>query len=238
MNAVRDVMTTTVWTVQADAPLKEVAQLLVDRRISGVPVVDGDGNVVGIVSEADFLVKPQGSEGVHHRHLARFVGESRAARAALAKLAAVTAGEAMTAPAITIGPGRPVGEAAAVMTSRGVNRLPVVDGTTLVGIVTRADIVRAYVRSDQDLARTIREDVLRRTLSLDPAGFTVTVKDGVAWVVGSVDRRPMADVVEWAIRTTPGVVDLHIDMSWPVDPGPVEPTSFDPDVREMDGGDP
>ena len=180
MLTIRDVMVSTVVTVEPQTPLKDVAQSLVDHRISGMPVVDADGAVLGVVSEADVLLKEGGADAIQHRSLARVRGESRETRAQLAKVAASTAGEAMTAPAITIGPDGSIAEAAALMIGRRVNRLPVVEDGRLVGIVSRADLVRAFIRSDDELARTIREDVLLRVLWLDPALFTVEVVDGVA----------------------------------------------------------
>lgn len=227
MMTVGDVMTRSVVSVRPWTPLKEVAQLLIERRISGVPVVDDDGQLLGVVSEADFLVKEQGASAVRHRPLSRFFGESRASQTRLAKIGALTAGEAMTAPALTIAPGRHIAEAAAVMTARGVNRLPVVDDGRLVGIVTRADLVRAYVRSDDELAATIRDDVLLRILWLDPAGFTVRVHDGVASVSGRVERRSTAEMVERAVSMVPGIVDVEADLPWAVDDSRDEPASLD-----------
>lgn len=217
MMKVRDVMTHSVLSVRREAPLKEVALVLVDHRISGVPVVDVDGAVLGVVSEADLLMKERGADAVRHRPLARFLGESRESRSQLAKLAAVTAGEAMTAPAVTIESGRRISEAAALMIARRVNRLPVVDDGRLVGIVTRADLVRAYVRSDDELARTIRDDVLLRILWLDPSMFTVVVTDGVASISGRVERRSTAEMVEQAVSMVPGIMDVHADVTWGLD---------------------
>ena len=227
MMTVGDVMTRTVVSVRAWTPLKEVAQLLIERRISGVPVVDDDGVLLGVVSEGDFLMKEQGAQAIRHRPLARIFGESRASRSNLAKIGALTAGEAMTSPALTIASDRHISEAAAVMTSRGVNRLPVVDHGRLVGIVSRADLVRAYVRSDEELAATIRDDVLLRILWLDPAQFTVVVRDGVASISGRVERRSTAEMVERAVSMVPGVVDVEPDLSWAVDDSHDAPTSID-----------
>ena len=227
MMTVRDAMTRSVLTVPLIAPLREVAQVLVDNGISGVPVVDVDGTVLGVVSEADLLVKEQGPGAIRHRPLARFVGESRAARAQLVKLEAVTAHEAMTSPAITITSGRPIHEAAAIMTARRINRLPVVDNGRLVGIISRADLVRAYVRSDDQLAETIRQDVILRSLWLDPDRFTVGVKGGVASIRGGVERRSTAEMIGHAARMVPGVVDVHAAVSWSVDDGKLEPAGVD-----------
>ncbi len=227
MNTVRAVMTQPAISVRVGTPLKDVAQILLDRRISGLPVVDDGGVVLGIVSEADFLVKEQGPDAISHRHLARFRGESEASRAQLAKLAATTAGEAMTAPAVTITSGTRISEAAAIMTRRGFNRLPVVDDGRLIGIVTRADLVRAYVRSDEQLARTIREDVLLRILWLDPTLFTVVVRNGSASISGRVERRSMAEMVEGAVGMVPGLIDVHADVTWTMDDSQFQPASVD-----------
>lgn len=228
MMTVRDVMTRSVVSGHRGKPLKEVALLLVGQRISGVPVVDVDGAVLGVVSEADLLIKEQGANAVRHRPLARFLGESRETRDQLAKLGAVTAAKAMTAPAVTITSGRSIHDAAAIMTGRGVKRLPVVDDGRLVGIVTRTDLVRAYVRSDDELARTIREDVIRGILWLDPALFMVIVTDGVASISGRVERRSTAEMVERTASIVPGVIHVDADLSWELDDSGAEPASLDP----------
>ncbi len=228
MMTVRDVMTSPVVSVLPTTPLKEVAILLIDNRISGLPVVDADGKLMGIVSEADFLMKEQGAEAIRHRRLARFIGESRESRERSDKVAAITAADAMTAPAVTIGSKRRISEAAALMTSRKVNRLPVVDGGTLVGIVTRADLVRAYVRSDDELATTIREEVLLRVLWLDPNSFKVSVRNGLASISGHVERHSTAGMVEQLTSMVPGIIGVNADVTWAVDDSRVEPVSIDP----------
>lgn len=225
---VRDVMTTSVTSVGRSTPLQDVAELLVDRRISGVPVVDEDGIVLGVVSEADFLVKEQGAEAIRHRHLARMLGESPESKAQLAKVRATNAGEAMTAPAVTIESTSPISAAARLMTARRVNRLPVVDGGRLVGIVTRADLLRAYVRSDEELANTIRRDVLLRILWLDPNTFELDVKDGRVTIAGHVERRSTAEMVGRSIAMVPGIIDVHTSVTWSLDDRELEPASVDP----------
>ena len=171
---VRDVMSAPVVSVPPETPLKEVARLFIERRISGVPVVDADGAVLGVVSEADFLVKEraQHQEQAHHGLLG-FLAADDDAVAAQAKVDAATAGAAMSSPAITVCSDCSLREAAALMVDAQVNRLPVVDDGTLVGIVTRSDLVRAYLRSDEELARVIarrgraRHDVDRAGVARD-----------------------------------------------------------------------
>jgi CBS domain-containing protein len=213
--------------VGPDVPLKDVARLLIDNGVSGVPVVDA-GRVVGVVSEADFLIKERGARAVRHRRLVSIFGESEEARAELGKLAARTAGEAMTSPAVTIAAARAIRDAAVVMNQQHMNRLPVVDGERLVGIVTRADLVRAYLRSDEELERTIREDVLRRILWLDPASFDVAVRNGEASISGHAERRSTAEIVEETIRMVPGIVDVQVDIGWSLDDRDLAPASRDP----------
>jgi CBS domain-containing protein len=227
MTTVREEMSSPVVTVRLTSPLKDVARLLVDNKVSGLPVVDVDGTVLGVVSEADFLVKQQGAAAVRHRPLARLVGDSRASRVQIDKVQATTAADAMTGPAITIEPNRPITEAARVMTERKVNRLPVVDGDRLVGIVTRADLVRAYARSDGELEDIIREDVIKRALWLDPYSFAINVKNGVATISGHVDRKSTAAMVRHAASLVPGIVDVETSISWTMDDDRIQPAPVD-----------
>ncbi|HEX3265074.1 MAG TPA: CBS domain-containing protein [Candidatus Limnocylindrales bacterium] len=228
MLTVRDAMTPHVITVRPETPLKEVAQILIDANVSGLPVVDDAGKVLGVVSEADFLIKGQGPLAIRHRRLARLLGESGSSRQQLNKLAARTAAEAMTTPPVTIAPSQSLAEAAACMVQRRVNRLPVVEKGWLVGIVTRADLVRAYLRSDEELASTIRDDVLLRSMWLDPAAFEVEVRNGEARVRGHVDRRSTARIIEESVATIPGIVAVFADITWAMDDRDIRPAVADP----------
>lgn len=221
MLKVRDLMTADVVTVRPTTPIKDAARLLVEHRISGMPVVDG-GRVVGVISEGDLIVKEHGADPVERRPLARIFGDSPETRAQLAKIVALTAGDAMTAPAITISADALVAEAAATMMRRGVNRLPVVDSDELVGVVSRADIVRAFVRTDEELAEAIREDVLYKTLWLDPSLFEVVVTKGKARIRGQVERRSEADVIERIAMMVPGIVGVENELTWTLDDRQIE----------------
>jgi CBS domain-containing protein len=227
MLTVRDVMASPVITVRRDTPLKDVARLLINHGVSGVPVVDERGAVLGVVSEGDFLVKEQGIGEIHHRRLARLFGESAEAQAQLGKVEARTAGEAMTAPAITVAPGSAIRDAAALMTRESVNRLPVVEDDRLVGIVTRADLLRAYLRTDEELERVVRDDVVLRMLWLDPATFDISVKNGEATITGHVERRSTAEIIEHSIRMVPGIVAVHADLPWSMDDRNIRPAERD-----------
>lgn len=217
MRTVRDVMTGSVISVAPEMPIKEVARLLVEHRISGLPVVGEDGTILGVVTEGDLLVKGHDLGSLQRRPLARIFGESRDTRSLRAKAEARTAGQAMSAPAITIGADASIHEAAAVMIERKVNRLPVVDGGRLVGIVARADVVRTLARSDDDLAQDVRRDALWKALWIDPSSFQVEVADGVATVTGRVNRRSTAAIVERVVRSVPGIVGVVAQVEWSVD---------------------
>jgi CBS domain-containing protein len=217
MRTVQDVMTRSVITVDPGTPIREVARLLVDHGVSGLPVVDASGAVIGVVSEGDLLIKEQGHEGVRHRPLARLFGESRETRSAVAKVEARTAGDAMSRPAVTIDAWRPLQAAADIMVQKKVNRLPVIDQGKLVGIVTRADLVRAFVRSDEELAETIRSEVLLRALWLNPVSFDIVVRDGEVHIRGKVERRSTSEMLPRFVEMVPGVVTVEADVEWSVD---------------------
>lgn len=221
---VKDVMTNDVVTVRPDTSLKDVAAVLTERRISGVPVVDEGGKVVGVVSEGDILFKERGPSertGVLAWFAAPYDVEEQL------KLGARTAAEAMTAPAKTIAPWRLVSSAAAEMLDEGVNRLPVVDEEgRLVGIVTRADLVRAFVRPDAEIEREIREKVLERALLLEtPETVTVAVEGGKVTLDGFLELRTDAELLPALVGRLPGVVEVESSVRWRTDnPKPARPT--------------
>jgi CBS domain-containing protein len=231
METVRDVMTRTVRSVGPDTPLKDVARELIEHRISGLPVVDDAGQVIGVISEGDLLAKEQRPGAVRHRPLARLFGESAETRRLMAKAEASTAGEAMTSPAITIEASKPIDTAATMMIQRKINRLPVTDGGKLVGIVTRSDVVGTFARSDEVLADVIRDEVLHQALWLDPAAFEVTVTNGMATIHGEVERRSTATILEHMVRMVPGIVSVEANVTWTLDDRDIEapgPDYFSP----------
>jgi CBS domain-containing protein len=213
---VREIMSEKVLTIGPETPLRDVAAILAAHGISGLPVCDAERRVMGVVSEADILFKEHDPlEGRRGGPLAWLADGTLAT--AVAKADARTARDAMTTPPITVRPHQSVAEAARVMTERRINRLPVVKDNVLVGIVTRADLVRAFARPDEQLAQEIREDLLERTLWLDPGTVEVDVTRGLVQLTGTLPKRSDAMLLERLAAKVPGVVDVDSRVTWAVD---------------------
>ena len=205
---VEDVMTRDVATATPGTPLKEAAVELVRRGISGMPVIDEDNIVVGVVSEADILAK----EGKDGRGGGGFLGwlVDPSDPWLSARFDAVTVGDAMSRPAQTIAAARPLAEAATIMLDQRINRLPVVDEAgKLLGLVTRGDLVRAFARPDEEIRSEIEEDVIRLALWLDPGAIEVTVTNGVVTLAGEVPSAADAELLPTFARKVPGVVEVR-----------------------------
>jgi CBS-domain-containing membrane protein len=209
---VKDVMSTHVMAVRPNAGYKQMAAMLREQRVSAFPVIDDDNKVIGVVSESDLLVK-EALEGTVPGVL-----RGLAQRQVRSQVTGLTAADLMSRPAVTIGPDEPVSHAARLMYNKRVKRLPVIteDGT-LVGIVTRSDVLSVYRRPDAAIAREILEDLILGKLLCDPARFTVIVKDGVVTVAGTPETIPVGHDIINAIRHMEGVVAVRDRLSYPVD---------------------
>ncbi|MFF8941503.1 CBS domain-containing protein [Streptomyces sp. NPDC014864] len=205
---VEDLMTRGVVRVRRDTPFKKIAQLLSDNGVAAVPVVDDLGRPVGIVSEADLLSKVAAQpDPAGLLPLADLTGREPA------RTDAATAEELMTAPPVTARPEWTVVEAARLMDAHRIKRLPVVDEAgVLVGIVSRSDLLRIFLRRDEAIHEEVVGEVLNRTLGLTPADVTVTVTDGRVVLKGSVAARSLIPVVERLCRGVDGVVAVAADL--------------------------
>ncbi len=199
---VADVMTPDPVVLDEELPLRTAALLLFHHRIGGAPVLADDGSLVGVLSEADLLDKEaaparSGREATVH--------ELRAA--------ARTVGEACSRPARVTVPDAALRKAAREMLDARVARLVVVDGTRVVGIVSRHDVLRALVRTDASIADAVRAVLVR----LDEHDIAVEVDWGVVTLSGSVTSRSRISVVERAVREVDGVMDLQSSVGWLID---------------------
>jgi CBS domain-containing protein len=203
-------MTTSVVAVREDADFKEMVCAMRSHRISAFPVIDAVGRVIGVVSEADLLVKeadPGPPPG-----LVRLAWRLRER----SKASGVTAAEVMTKPAVTIREDAPVAEAARLMQSRRVKRLPVVDADgRLRGIVSRADVLSVFERPDPEIRDQVIKGIIAGEFGLEPELLVVTVRSGIVTVTGSVTKRPDALGLLAAIRHAEGVVGVRDRLSYP-----------------------
>jgi CBS-domain-containing membrane protein len=220
-STVKDVMSTHVIAVRKDAPFKEMAARLREFRVSAFPVVDDEGKVIGVVSEADLLTK-EALDGGYAGMPGMINGMLR--RREQDKAAGTTAGDLMTYPAVTIAPEESAEQAARLMYVHKVKRLPVVEAEGhLVGIITRADVLAAYNRPDEGIRGEITDEVLLNGFCLDPAGFTVTVQDGIVTLAGRPETAELGREIVAGIRHVQGVVAVRDRLSypppWPAGPG-------------------
>lgn len=205
---VADVMTTDVVTVAEDTPFKAVAATMADHHISAVPVRSVHGSVAGVVSETDLLRKEEFQRG---RRSSWFHRKARS------RAEALTAGRLMTSPAVTVKRGCTLDEAARLMAARGITRLVVMDGEELAGIVSRSDLLRAFLAPDQEILARVRRDVVDRHLWDDPFAVQMSVRDGVVTLIGQVANRSTAAFAEELITGVDGVVGVRNNLTWAFD---------------------
>ena len=211
--AVKDVMTTNVISVRKDASVKEIATALREHRFGAFPVLDDKAKVIGIVSESDMLTKealigePDGLRGnmtgvLHHK--------------AEKKAHGITAGDLMTGTPVTVAPEETVEYAARLMYKHKVGRLPVVDASgRLVGIVSRADVLTVFDRSDEEIRKEITDDVIVYEFLDTRQELTVTVQDGVVTLEGVPETNATGHAIVRRVRHVPGVVAVRDRLYYP-----------------------
>jgi CBS-domain-containing membrane protein len=211
-------MTCEVVTVDKQTSFKEIAATMAERRVSALPVLDEDGRVAGIVSEADLLLKEEFPEATAGGRL--FQG--RRQRMERAKAAGDTAAELMTAPAVTVGPDATVTEAARLLHRHGIKRMPVVDPAgPLLGIVSRPDLLKVFLRSDAEIAQEVRQEVLVRAMWVNPDTVTVKVRDGIVTLTGQLERLSLIPIAVSLVHSLDGVVDVVDRLTFEVDDSPI-----------------
>ncbi|MEW9534585.1 CBS domain-containing protein [Microbispora sp. NPDC049125] len=215
---VRDVMTRDVASVNGTTSFRDTAEVLIAHGVSAVPVVDGDGHVIGVVSEADLLHK-EGFRaqyyGEGYRPPLRVRLRGWPAKKADEKAGGETAAELMSAPAITVRSYTSVVSAARLMNEHGVKRLPVVDDEDrLEGVISRHDVLKVFARGNDDIAREVRDDILEGALWTDASGVRVSVADGVVTLSGSTDRHSDARILVKMAERVNGVIEVVDRLEW------------------------
>ncbi|KRD19468.1 MULTISPECIES: CBS domain-containing protein [unclassified Streptomyces] len=205
---VSDVMTHTVAAIGRGAAFKEIVQLMQDWKVSALPVIEGEGRVVGVVSEADLLPKEEfrDSDPDRYTQLRRLSD--------LAKAGAVTAGELMTSPALTVRPDTTLAQAARTMARARIKRLPVVDDVGLLqGVVSRSDLLKVFLRADDEIADEVRREVVSYLFPTPDSCVRVEVLDGVVNLAGQVRDTALVPVAARLVRAVEGVVDVAFDLT-------------------------
>jgi CBS domain-containing protein len=211
--AVKDVMTTRVVSVKRDASFRSMAAALREYRVSAFPVLDDDGKVIGVVSEADMLTKealgsePQGMPG-------RIAGLLR--RKEHEKARGTTAGDLMTSPVVTVTPDDTLDRAARLMYTRKVKRLPVVDENShLLGIVGRSDLLAVFDRSDEEILKEVTDDIMLDQFLVHPTALHVTVENGVVTLAGTPEVSSVGHEIVDRVRHVQGVVAVRDRLDYP-----------------------
>jgi CBS-domain-containing membrane protein len=207
----REIMSSPVITARPGTPFRDIVRLMLEHRISGVPVVDDTGRLLGIVTEADLLQK----EEVPHPQPAAFPWHGRSLRLERIvdrhrKAEAETAAGLMTENVVAASEDATAHELAHLMLAQDINRVPIVRGGRVVGIVTRADVLKVFARTDDALLAAVRE-TLGRDLWIDPTGLTITCQNGIVTLAGEVDRRSDRDLILRWIASIDGVVGVDGD---------------------------
>lgn len=207
---VLDIMTIDVLMVSPEDSLKAAARMMVEAGVSGLPVVDNDGRLVGMITEADFLERE--ADRSDRRLLDALMHKPDTV------VEAETVGEVMSTHPVVIYPEASVTEAARVMSHHHVKRLPVVnDEGMLQGIVSRGDVVTVFTRPDDVIEDEIREDLINRVLLLDADTLEVEVTEGVVVLAGQLPTRTDKRLLEEMVRRVDGVVKLESDVSFELD---------------------
>lgn len=208
---VRDLMTTDIITVGPDTSLKEAARRMLAAGVSGLPVTD-EGGLIGIITEADF-VKTEAQRGAKKRAglLGLFVRESGITSYER------TVGDVMTSNVRTVPPGSDHVAAARMMQASRVKRLPVVEDGTLVGLISRSDMLRAFVRPDKEIIHEIRNDVMKKVMWVDPSRVAIACNDGNLILTGNMETKSDAQLLVELTKRLDGVASVDDRLTWEID---------------------
>ena len=206
-----DVMTTDVVAAQPEWSLKRAARVMIDAGVSGLPVIGDNGEITGIITEADFIETEAGRMVGRQRLFDTVFGEKQTRTPS-------TVEAAMTRSPITVDRNTTIAEAARLMIDRKVKRLPVVDPNGhLEGIVSRGDILVAFARDDEAIADAVERGVIRRILMLESRDVSVHVAEGVVMLSGQVPNRSDAKLLEELVGRIEGVIRCDSDLVWSFD---------------------
>jgi CBS domain-containing protein len=211
---IESVMTRQVVTARPSTSFRELVDLLQRNRISALPVVDQDGRLVGIVSEADLLIK----QGYPHGGADAGVIDAVRHRARLEKAAGICALDVMTRRVVTVPLGTEVATAARLMIRLGIKRLPVVDDQErLVGIATRGDLLKVFLRPDQAMVWEVAQEIVQARMGIPAGTIDVQGRDGTVSLTGHVQRRSQLTELMRLVQAVNGVISVDARVTWDID---------------------
>ncbi len=209
-HVVNDVMTHTVVAVGPEASFKEIVETMEKWQVSALPVLEGDGRVVGVVSEADLLPKEEYRDGPP------VMADQSQPPEDLLKAGAVVARDLMTTPAVSVRADATLAQAARAMARRRLKRLPVVDGEGhLAGIVSRSDLLKVFLRSDEDIADEVRLQVIGPLFPVEEPTVRAEVEEGVVTFTGWFRNTELVPMAARMTRAVEGVVDVDFRLKRP-----------------------
>lgn len=221
---VRDLMTADVITVGRDASLKEAARRMIEAGVSGLAVTDDDG-LAGVITEADFVKSESDRRPKKRARVLSWFSHD----VEVPKLERLV-GDVMTSDVVTISPEADHAEAARLMQTKRIKRLPVVDDGELIGIVSRSDILRAFARPDESIIGELQEHVMRKVLWIDPKRVAAHVVEGNVVLEGQLETKSDAVLLEDLAGRLDGVVSVKSRLTWEVDNTKLEMVSPPPGI--------
>jgi CBS-domain-containing membrane protein len=201
-------MTLTVVAVKRDARFMEIVRTMEQWKVSALPVLEGDGRVIGVVSEADLLQKEEFHDSAPSPY------EQRRRLPDIAKAGALIAEEVMSTPAITVHPDVTLAQAARIMAVKHIKRLPVVDDEGMLkGIVSRGDLLKVFLRPDEEIEEEVRRTVVSYLFPALSYTIRVNVREGVVTLRGKVQDTSLISVAARLVRAVEGVVDVELQLT-------------------------
>ena len=227
---VSDVMTTHVHVASPQAPFKVLVRLIEENKVSAIPIVDQQGIPIGIVSEADLLLK----ERRHELESSEDFLHLRKRRTERAKAEGTVASQVMTSPAITVPADTPLSKAAQMMQKKNVRRLVVVDQRgRIAGIVSRSNLLQVFLRTDAELRDEIAGTLVPALVSSSAGRVSVDVRSNIVTLSGEVDRKSDVEVLIRSTRDLDGVVDVVDRLKYVWDDTVAPPTMFETSFRRL-----
>ncbi|MEV7098611.1 CBS domain-containing protein [Amycolatopsis sp. NPDC051045] len=211
---VGDVMTRAVITVGPELPFKDLVQVIVTSGVSAVPVVTPEGTMIGVVTEADLLCRQAHEDDVPGAACPHFAGHLT--KEDWRKAAGQTAATLMSTSPDTTSPAATLPAVARLLTQRRVRRLFVLQDEKLVGVVARRDVLRSFLRTDDDVQSDVDHTVFDEALHANRNNVLASVEHGVVLLTGRLEYEADVATAERMTRAVPGVVDVRnrMDFVW------------------------